>query len=173
MHMREPGLSAGRVLCGQPVRRHRAAAALRALGRACARAQGGRVLPAAEHRPEAEAEDDGLRPQPREAGALLLGPAAGAGDGLFLLRAAGAGVRAQVQGGVSDCVTYRDDAALAAEADDRVVGARAAGGRVDDDEDLLVFDEREGLRAIIEGSTSQAQPKLTASTPPPPQGAQA
>lgn len=44
-------------------------------------------------------------------------------------------------------MTYRDDAALAAEADDRVVGARAAGGRVDDDEDLLVFDEREGLRA--------------------------
>ena len=51
------------------------------------------------------------------------------------------------QGGVSDCVTYRDDAALAAEADDCVVGARAAGGRVDDDEDLLVFDEREGLCA--------------------------
>ena len=44
-------------------------------------------------------------------------------------------------------MTYRDDAALAAEADDGVVGARAAGGRVDDDEDLLVFDEREGLRA--------------------------
>ena len=41
---------------------------------------------------------------------------------------------------------YRDDAALADEADDGVVGARAAGGRVDDDEDLLVFDEGEGLR---------------------------
>jgi len=38
---------------------------------------------------------------------------------------------------------YRDDAALAAEADDGVVGARAAGGRVDDDEHLLVLDERE------------------------------
>ena len=44
-------------------------------------------------------------------------------------------------------MTYRDDAALAAEADDRVVGARAAGGRVDDDEDLLVLEERERLRA--------------------------
>ena len=42
---------------------------------------------------------------------------------------------------------YRDDAALAAEADDCVVGAGTAGGRVDDDEDLLVFDEREGLCA--------------------------
>ncbi len=41
---------------------------------------------------------------------------------------------------------YRDDAALADEADDGVVGAGAAGGRVDDDEDLLVFDEGEGLR---------------------------
>jgi hypothetical protein len=43
--------------------------------------------------------------------------------------------------------THRDDAALAAEADDRVVGARAAGGGVDDDEDLLVLGEREGRRA--------------------------
>ena len=42
---------------------------------------------------------------------------------------------------------YRDDAALADEADDGVVGARAGGGRVDDDEDVLVFDEREGLCA--------------------------
>ena len=41
---------------------------------------------------------------------------------------------------------YRDDAALAAEADDGVVGARAAGGRVDDDEHLLVLDERERVR---------------------------
>jgi hypothetical protein len=41
---------------------------------------------------------------------------------------------------------YRDDAALADEADDGVVGARAAGGRVDDDEDLLVLDELERLR---------------------------
>jgi len=41
---------------------------------------------------------------------------------------------------------YRDDAALADEADDGVVGARAAGGRVDDEEDLLVFDEGEWLR---------------------------
>ncbi len=40
---------------------------------------------------------------------------------------------------------YRDYAALAAEADDCVVGARPAGGRVDDDEHLLVFHEREGL----------------------------
>ena len=38
---------------------------------------------------------------------------------------------------------YRDDAALAAEADDGVVGARAAGRRVDDDKHLLVLDERE------------------------------
>jgi len=38
---------------------------------------------------------------------------------------------------------YRDDAALADEADDGVVGARAAGGWVDDDEDLLVLDELE------------------------------
>jgi len=38
---------------------------------------------------------------------------------------------------------YRDDAALADEAHDRVVGARAAGGWVDDDEDLLVLDELE------------------------------
>ena len=38
---------------------------------------------------------------------------------------------------------YRDDAALADEADDRVVGARAAGGRVDDDEDVLVLGELE------------------------------
>ena len=43
--------------------------------------------------------------------------------------------------------THRDDAALAAEADDGVVGARAAGRGVDDDEYLLVLDEREGLRA--------------------------
>ena len=41
---------------------------------------------------------------------------------------------------------YRDDAALAAEADDGVVGAGTAGGRVDDDEDLLVLDELERLR---------------------------
>ena len=41
---------------------------------------------------------------------------------------------------------YRDDAALADEADDGVVGARAAGGRVDDDEHLLVLDELERLR---------------------------
>ena len=41
---------------------------------------------------------------------------------------------------------YRDDVALADEADDGVVGARAAGGRVDDDEDLLVLDELERLR---------------------------
>ena len=44
-------------------------------------------------------------------------------------------------------MTYRDYAALAAEADQCVVGARAAGGRVDDDEHLLVFDKREGLGA--------------------------
>jgi hypothetical protein len=43
--------------------------------------------------------------------------------------------------------THRDDAALAAEADDRVVGARAAGRGVDDDEDLLVLHEGERLRA--------------------------
>jgi len=43
-------------------------------------------------------------------------------------------------------VTYRDDAALAAEADDRVVRGRAAGGGVDDDEHLLVLGEVEGLR---------------------------
>ena len=43
--------------------------------------------------------------------------------------------------------THRDDAALADEADDGVVGARAAGGRVDDDEHLLVFHKREGLCA--------------------------
>ena len=42
---------------------------------------------------------------------------------------------------------YRDDAALADEADDRVVGARAAGGRVDDDEDVLVLGELERGRA--------------------------
>jgi hypothetical protein len=42
---------------------------------------------------------------------------------------------------------HRDDAALATEADDGVVRARAAGGRVDDEEDLLVFYEREGLCA--------------------------
>jgi hypothetical protein len=42
-------------------------------------------------------------------------------------------------------VTYRDYAALAAEADDCVVGAGPAGGGVDDDEHLLVFHEREGL----------------------------
>ena len=42
------------------------------------------------------------------------------------------------------CVeAYRDDAALAHEADDGVVGARAAGGRVDDDEDVLVLGELE------------------------------
>ena len=37
--------------------------------------------------------------------------------------------------------THRDDAALADEADDGVVGARAAGGRVDDEEDVLVLGE--------------------------------
>jgi hypothetical protein len=42
---------------------------------------------------------------------------------------------------------YRDYAALAAEADHCVVGARTAGGRVDDDEHLLVFHKREGLCA--------------------------
>ena len=42
--------------------------------------------------------------------------------------------------------THRDDAALAAEADDCVVGGRAAGGGVDDDEHLLVFGEVERLR---------------------------
>jgi hypothetical protein len=42
---------------------------------------------------------------------------------------------------------YRDDAALADETHDCVVGARAAGGRVDDDEHLLVFDKRERLGA--------------------------
>lgn len=41
---------------------------------------------------------------------------------------------------------HRDDAALADEADDGVVGARAARGRVDDEEDLLVLDELERLR---------------------------
>ena len=40
---------------------------------------------------------------------------------------------------------YRDYAALAAEADDCVVGARPAGGRVDDDEHFLVFHKRERL----------------------------
>ena len=40
----------------------------------------------------------------------------------------------------------RDDAALADEADDRVVGAGAAGGRVDDDEDVLVLGELERVR---------------------------
>jgi hypothetical protein len=43
-------------------------------------------------------------------------------------------------------VTHRDDAALADEADDRVVGARPAGGRVDDDEDVLVLGELERAR---------------------------
>ncbi len=38
---------------------------------------------------------------------------------------------------------YRDDAALAAKADDGVVGARAARGWVNDDENLLVLDEAE------------------------------
>ena len=38
---------------------------------------------------------------------------------------------------------HRDDAALAHEADDGVVGARAAGGRVDDEEDVLVLGELE------------------------------
>ena len=42
---------------------------------------------------------------------------------------------------------YRDDAALAHEADDGVVGARAAGGRVDDEEDVLVLGELERGRA--------------------------
>jgi hypothetical protein len=42
---------------------------------------------------------------------------------------------------------YRDDAALAHEADDGVVGARAAAGRVDDDEDVLVLGELERGRA--------------------------
>ena len=48
----------------------------------------------------------------------------------------------RVSAGVS-----RDDAALADEGDDRVVGARAAGGRVDDDEDVLVLGELERGRA--------------------------
>ena len=43
-------------------------------------------------------------------------------------------------------MTHRDDAALADEADDRVVGARPAGGRVDDDEDVLVLGELERAR---------------------------
>ena len=43
--------------------------------------------------------------------------------------------------------THRDDAALADEADDGVVGARAAGGRVDDEEDVLVLGELERGRA--------------------------
>ncbi len=43
-------------------------------------------------------------------------------------------------------MTHRDDAALADEADDRVVGARSAGGRVDDDEDVLVLGELERAR---------------------------
>jgi len=43
-------------------------------------------------------------------------------------------------------VTHRDDAALAHEADDGVVGARAARGRVDDDEDVLVLGELERAR---------------------------
>jgi hypothetical protein len=38
--------------------------------------------------------------------------------------------------------THRDGAALADEADDGVVAARAAGGGVDDEEDGLVLDER-------------------------------
>jgi hypothetical protein len=43
--------------------------------------------------------------------------------------------------------THRDDAALADEADDGVVGARAAGRGVDDDEDVLVLGELERGRA--------------------------
>ena len=48
--------------------------------------------------------------------------------------------------GVCACVAHRDGAALAAERDDGVVGAGPAGRGVDDDEDLLVLDEGEGLR---------------------------
>ena len=43
-------------------------------------------------------------------------------------------------------MAHRDDAALAAERDDGVVGAGPAGRGVDDDEDLLVLFERERLR---------------------------
>ena len=43
--------------------------------------------------------------------------------------------------------THRDDAALADEADDGVVGARAARGGVDDEEDVLVLGELERGRA--------------------------
>ena len=49
--------------------------------------------------------------------------------------------------GVRACVAHRDDAALAAERDDGVVGGGPAGRGVDDDEDLLVLFEGEGLRA--------------------------
>ncbi len=44
-------------------------------------------------------------------------------------------------------MTYRDYAALAAEDDDCVVGPRTADDRVDDDEDLLVFDKGERLHS--------------------------
>ena len=40
---------------------------------------------------------------------------------------------------------YRDAAALTNQRHDRVVRLRAAGGRVDDDPDLLVLDERKCL----------------------------
>jgi hypothetical protein len=43
-------------------------------------------------------------------------------------------------------VAHRDDAALAAERDDGVVGAGPAGRGVDDDEDLLVLVEGQRLR---------------------------
>ena len=44
-------------------------------------------------------------------------------------------------------MTYRDDAALAHDGDDRVVAGGPARGRVDDDEDVLVLGELERVGA--------------------------
>ena len=56
--------------------------------------------------------------------------------------------------------THRDGAALAHDGDDRVVGARPARGRVDDDPDGLVLHERERLRVEHELDVALAEDLL-------------
>jgi len=55
---------------------------------------------------------------------------------------------------------YRDAAALADEGHDRVVGLRAAGGGVDDEEDGLVLEEGQGLLGEHVGDVAFAEDLL-------------
>jgi hypothetical protein len=56
--------------------------------------------------------------------------------------------------------THRDGAALAHDGDDGVVAGRPARGRVDDDPDRLVLDERERLRVEHELDVALAEDLL-------------